>query len=50
MKCGDCTNAYAVEVIREILDNHPAWEALDLVQAFLVGQATVEECLEGGRA
>lgn len=46
MKCGECTHAYAVEVIREILDEFPAWEALDKIQDFLSGEATVEECLK----
>lgn len=45
MKCSECTHAYAVDVIREILDSFPAWEALDRVQAFLDGEATVEESL-----
>jgi hypothetical protein len=45
MKYSECTPVYACAVIREILDGQPARDALDMVRAFLDGQATVEEVL-----
>ena len=39
----DCTKAYAVEVIREILDNAQPGRALELVEQFLAGQINTDE-------
>lgn len=39
----DCTNAYAVEVIKEILEYAEPWRALDLVKQFLDNQINTDE-------
>ncbi len=48
MKYSECTAAYAVSVIREILDDNPAWEALGMVRDFLADELTVEDALWPG--
>lgn len=39
----DCTKAWAVEFIKEILENAEPWRALELVEAFLSNQMNTDE-------
>lgn len=39
----DCTNAYAVEVLKEILEYAEPWQALELVEKFLANQINTDE-------
>ena len=39
----DCTSGYAVEVIREILDNAEGHEALEMIQQFMDNQINTDE-------
>lgn len=39
----DCTSAYAVEVIKEILEYAEPWRALELVEKFLANQINTDE-------
>ena len=39
----DCTSSYAVEVIREILDNADGYAALGLIEDFVNNRANTDE-------
>jgi hypothetical protein len=45
MKYSECTPAYAVSVILEIMDGNPPREALDMIRSFMDGEAEVEDLL-----
>ena len=39
----DCTKAYAVEIIKEILEYAEPWRALELVEQFLGNEINTDE-------
>lgn len=45
MKYSECTPAYAVSVILEIMDGNPPRDALDMIRDFQAGSLTVEDVL-----
>lgn len=42
----DCTKAYAVNVLKEIMEEAPAWRAMELIEAFVSNIITTDEIVE----